>query len=132
MPNFAQSEITFLSELKSSIISNGNVNWSGVFYILAAPVGLLACYSSIKLGLLANNDPSKFHIANLYIAISTAALFAMKIPYMLHGKPLALMSFVLNLIGWLIAIIIFLFALNTHSAYKKDKETASNMVKKTL
>ena len=89
---FAQAELTFWNELKSNIVSNGQIHWPGVLYSLAAPIGLMACYSSIKLGLLAIDDPSKFHIANLYIAISSALLFGLKIPYMLKGKPLALTS----------------------------------------
>jgi len=85
----------------------------GVLYLLAIPVGLLACYSSISLGFDALDDPEKFRIANLGTAVSCAILFAFKIPFMYtHNLPLATGAFAIQLIGWSIAVVIFIMVLN--------------------
>ncbi len=121
--SFLRSCDNFDKIIKNDIMRNSKLYWPGILYLLAIPVGILACYSSIKLGLSNLKDPTKFHPANLWIALSCAFLFACKIPFVyIHNKPLATGSFVLNLIGWLLAVIIFVIVWDKQNNMKYEPE----------
>lgn len=111
----------FLRAIKNNIIVNGKPQISGILYLLSMPIGLMACYSSITLGLKLLKTPNHFHMANVWIALLSALVFGLKIPYVVD-KPIALISFALNCIGWGIATIIMLLALKKHEKYEKDKK----------
>ena len=101
--------LSFLQKIKNDIIVNGKLNISALIYILATPIGLMACYSSIKIGLSILDNSTEFHMANLWIALSNTLVFGFKMPYT-TDKPIAFTAFILNFIGWLIALIILIVA----------------------
>ena len=84
-----------------------------LIYILATPIGLMACYSSIKLGLSVLDNSTEFHMANFWIALSNTLVFGFKMPYS-TDKPIAFIAFILNFFGWLIALIILILAYLKH------------------
>jgi len=104
--------------VKNDIMTNGNIKWDAVLYLLSAPVGLMACIASIKGGLEVLKDPSKFHMAPLWIALSSCLIFLSKLPYMMD-KPLARTIFIMNCIFWSIATIILYLAYRKHEKLKK-------------
>lgn len=113
--------ISFLHVLKNEIVISGKFNWNSLSYLLSAPIGLLACYTSIKLGIKLLKNPSNFHRANLKISFFLALVFVLKIPYVVD-KPVALLSFVLNFIGWFISFLILLVVYEKHKKLETSKK----------
>ena len=109
----------FLDKVFHDIYSDNTIHFSSILYIIATPIGIMAGYSSMKLGLSNIKDPSQFHMNNFWIAFTSALIFACKIPYA-YNKPLALTAFVCNLLIWFIACVIFTIALKKYITYKNN------------
>ena len=122
---------SLIQTIKNDLIINGEPNWPSILYALATPIGILACAASMRLGYNLIQDPSKFHMANYWIALTSTFVFACKIPYALN-KPLALMAFVINLIGWFIASIIMSIALDKHIKYQTQQKIQQKQEEKTI
>ena len=102
-----------------------NVRIASVFYLLATPMGLMACYSSIMMAFNSIKNPADFLTDNLWQALAQALVFGFKLPYSMD-KPIAVVAFSLNFIGWLIATIMFSIAYFKHSSSDENDKNSKN------
>ena len=125
---------SFYKALKNDIFSQTkldritllqNIRIASIFYLLATPMGLMACYSSIMLAFNSIKNPANFSIDNLWLALAQALVFGFKLPYSMD-KPIAVIAFSLNFIGWLIATIMFLIAYFNHSSSDETDKNRKN------
>lgn len=89
-----------------SFLKDGKLDWGAVSYSLSMPIGLISCFASISLGISLLKNVQGFHLSDMKIPFLLMLMFACKIPYVID-KPVALVSFSLNSLGWLIAFLIF-------------------------